>query len=280
MDIIQSIILGIVQGLTEFLPVSSSAHLNIFPWLFNWGEMGDSFDLALHIGTLIALIVFFFKDWITLIKAGYNQAIKKEKSTEGRIFWCIVISTIVAGIASLVLDKISEKIIEVIAGAVSMQPLQIEMIFIAIALIVMGVVLYIVDKKSKSNKEFKDITFKQSLLIAASQAIAAAFPGVSRSGITMTVARAQGIDRESSAKFSFLLSAPIIAAAALVKITHFSFDLSLLFGILTSFAVGFFVIKFLLNYLKKGSYKVFAIYRIILGVIVITLWIFKLIFHF
>ena len=250
MNIIQGIILGIVQGLTEFLPISSSAHLNIFPWLFNWGEMGDSFDLALHVGTLIALVVFFFKDWITLIKAGYNQAIKKEKTTEGRIFWCIVISTIIAGAASLVLDKVSEKIIEVIAGAFAVPTLQIEMIFIAVALIVMGIVLYIVDKKSKSDKEYKDITFKQSLLIACSQAIAAAFPGVSRSGITMTVARAQGIDRESSAKFSFLLSAPIIAAAALVKITHFSFDLSLIFGILASFAVGFFVIKFLLNFLK------------------------------
>ncbi|MBP3256342.1 MAG: undecaprenyl-diphosphate phosphatase [Clostridia bacterium] len=282
MNIIQGIILGIVQGLTEFLPVSSSAHLNIFPWIFNWGEMGDSFDLALHVGTLIALIVFFFKDWINLFKAGYKQAIKKEKTTEGRIFWCIVISTIVAGIASLVLDKISEKIIEFIANMCGLgeNTLPVEMPIIAIALIVMGIVLYIVDKKSKSDKKYSDITFKQSVLIAASQALAAAFPGVSRSGITMTVARAQGIDRESSARFSFLLSAPIIAAAALVKITHFTFDLSLLVGILASFIVGFFVIKFLLNYLKKGSYKVFAIYRIVLGVIVIALWILKLIFHF
>ena len=280
MNIIQAIILGIVQGLTEFLPVSSSAHLNIFPWVFNWGEMGDSFDLALHVGTLIALIVFFFKDWISLFKAGYKQAIKKEKTTEGRLFWCIVFSTLIAGVVSLVLDKVSEKLIELVAGSVSMQPIQIEMILIAIALIVMGIVLYIVDKKSKSDKEYKDITFKQSLLIAASQAIAAAFPGVSRSGITMTVARAQGIDRESSAKFSFLLSAPIIAAAALVKITHFTFDLPLLFGIITSFVVGFFVIKFLLNYLKKGSFKVFAIYRIVIGVIVIILWILKLVFSF
>ena len=280
MNIIQGIILGIVQGLTEFLPVSSSAHLNIFPWLFNWGEMGDSFDLALHVGTLIALIVFFFKDWISLFKAGYKQVVKKEKSTEGRIFWCIVISTVIAGAVSLVLDKISEKIIELLAGAFTVQPLQIEMVLIAIALIVMGIVLYIVDKKAKSNKEYKDITFKDSLLIACSQAIAAAFPGVSRSGITMTVARAQGIDRESSARFSFLLSAPIIAAAAIVKIPHFSFDLALIFGIIASFIVGFFVIKFLLNFLKKGSFKVFAIYRIVLGVVVIVFWILKLIFKF
>lgn len=271
MNIIQALILGIVQGLTEFLPVSSSAHLNIFPWLFGWGEMGESFDLALHIGTLLALIVFFFKDWIKLIKAGYNQAIKKEKTTEGKIFWYIVISTIIAGVASLILDKISEKAIETVAVKFATTTLHVEMVLIATALIVMGIILYIVDKKSKSDKKYKDITLKQSILIAASQAIAAAFPGVSRSGITMTVARAQGIDRGSAAKISFLLSAPIIAAAALVKITHFSFSIPLLIGILASFVVGLFVIKFLLNYLKKGSFKIFAIYRVVLGLFLIVM---------
>ena len=271
MNIFQALILGVIQGLTEFLPVSSSAHLNIFPWIFGWGDMGESFDLALHIGTLLALIVFFFKDWIGLIKAGYNQAVKKKKTTEGKLFWYIVVSTIIAGVASLILDKISEKAIEGIADKMALKPLQVEMFLIAIALIVMGIVLYIVDKKSKSNKGLKDISLKQSILIGASQAIAAAFPGVSRSGITMTVARAQGIDRKSSAKFSFLLSAPIIAAAALVKIKHFSFDFPLLVGILASFVVGLFVIKFLLNYLKKGSFRVFAIYRVAIGIIIALL---------
>ena len=271
MTIFQALILGIVQGLTEFLPVSSSAHLNIFPWLLGWGEMGKSFDLALHIGTLLALIVFFFKDWVKLIKAGYNQAVKKKKTTEGKIFWYIVISTIIAGVAALILDKVSEKVIEIIAEKLAMQTLHVEMFLIAIALIVMGIILYIVDKRAKSNKSYKDITLKQSILIAGSQAIAAAFPGVSRSGITMTVARAQGIDRKSSAKFSFLLSAPIIAAAALVKITHISFDLPLLIGILASFIVGMFVIKFLLDYLKKGNFKAFAIYRIIIGIFIIIM---------
>ena len=111
MNIMQSLILGIVQGLTELLPISSSAHLNLFPWLFNWGEMSPSFDVALHIGTLFAILVFFFKDWVQLIKGGYNQVAKKQKSTEGKIFWYIVIATIPAGILSLILDKISEKMI-------------------------------------------------------------------------------------------------------------------------------------------------------------------------
>lgn len=271
MNIIQATILGIVQGLTELLPVSSSAHLNLFPWLFNWGEMSASFDVALHIGTLLAILIYFFKDWISLIKGGYKQVVKKEKTLDGRIFWYIVIATIPAGILSLILDKISEKMIEAVANGFKMQIISVEMIFIAIALIVMGIVLYMVDKKSKSNIKYKDITLKQSVLISISQAFAAAFPGVSRSGITMTVGRKMGIDRESVAKYSFLLSTPIVAAAALYEMKHFVFDLSFFVGVLISFIVGLFVIKFLLNYLKKGSFKIFAIYRVILGIIILAI---------
>ena len=271
MNVAQAIILGIVQGLTELLPISSSAHLNLFPWLFKWEELPPSFDVALHIGTLLAILVFFYKDWVQLIVGGYNQVVKKQKSTNGRIFWQIVISTVFAGIACLVLDKISEKIIEGLAGAFNTKVITIEMFLIAIALIVMGIVLYIVDKKSKSNVKYEKINMKQSILISLSQALAAAFPGVSRSGITMTVSRKLGIDRESAAKYSFLLSAPIVAAAALYEMKHFVFDLSFVIGILVSFAVGMFVIKFLLNYLKKGSFRVFAIYRVILGIIIIII---------
>ena len=271
MTIIQAIILGIVQGLTELLPISSSAHLNLFPWLFNWGEMSPAFDVALHIGTLFAILVFFFKDWVNLIKGGYKQLVKKEKSTDGKIFWYIVISTIPAGILSLVLDKISENIIEKLAQTFNTAEINVEMVFIAIALIVMGIILYIVDKKSKSTIKYEKITLKQSILIAISQAIAAAFPGVSRSGITMTVGRKMEIERESVAKYSFLLSTPIVAAAALYEMKHFVFDLSFFVGVLTSFIVGMLVIKFLLNYLKKGSFKIFAIYRVVLGIIILAI---------
>ena len=272
MSIIQAIILGIVQGLTELLPISSSAHLNLFPWIFNWGELTESFDVALHIGTLLAILLFFYKDWILLIKGGYNQIIKKEKSTEGKIFWQIVIATFVAGILCVVLDKISEKIIEKLALSFNISQIGVEMFLIAIALIVMGIILYVVDKKSKSSIKYEQISLKQSILIAASQALAAAFPGVSRSGITMTIARAQGIERESAAKYSFLLSAPIVAAAALYEMKNFVFDLSFVIGILVSFIVGLFVIKFLLNYLKKGSFKIFAIYRVVIGIIILIIW--------
>ncbi|MCI9063354.1 MAG: undecaprenyl-diphosphate phosphatase [Clostridia bacterium] len=264
MTIIQSIILGIVQGLTEFLPVSSSAHLNLFPWVFNWQTMPDSFDVALHIGTLLAIVIFFFKDWINLIIGGYKQVVKKEKSTEGRIFWYLVIATIPAGILSLVLDKLSGKLFE--------NNLNLEMLAIAIALIVMGIVLYVVDKKAKSNTNYENMSLKQTVLIGISQALAAAFPGVSRSGITMTVARSLGVDRESAAKFSFLLATPITFAAAIFDLDAFVFDASFFAGVISSFIVGIFIIKFLLDYLKKGSFKVFAIYRVIIGIIVIGLF--------
>lgn len=258
LTIVRAGILGIVQGLTELLPVSSSAHLNLIPMIFNW-RMPESFDVALHLGTLLAITLFFFKDWINLIKGGYKQVVKKEKSNDGKIFWYIVIATIPAGILSLVLDKFSSFICEKFG---------IEMLLIAISLIVMGIILYIVDKRSDSKTNYENITFKQSILIALSQAIAAAFPGVSRSGITMTVARALKIDRESAAKYSFLLSTPIIAAAVLVSIKDFEFTIAFLVGVLLSFIVGILVIKFLLEYLKKGSFKIFAIYRIILGLII------------
>ncbi len=304
-EIIQSIILGLIQGLTEFLPVSSSAHLNLFPWIFNWNEISESFDVALHLGTLFAICIFFFKDWICLIKSGFvlakdtiinkrnthitretqnnkrlensktikNRDINKKESIDattvlnGKIFWYIVIATIPAGILSLVLDKLSDIIVN--------NNLNLEMGLIAAALIVMGVLLYFIDKKSESKTTYENITLKQSVLVGASQAIAAAFPGVSRSGITMTVARALNIDRESAAKFSFLMATPIVAAAVLVNITSFTLSWSFFIGILASFISGLLVIKFLMEYLKKGSYKIFAIYRILLGLLVFGIILFR-----
>jgi len=260
MEIYQSIILGIVQGLTEFLPISSSAHLNVFPWIFNWPTLSDGMDVALHIGTLLALVIFFFKDWVNLVKAGYKKAVKKEDSTEGKMFWYLVAATIPAGILSIVLDKISSKIIG--------ENINVKMAVIADSLIIMGIILYIVDKKAKSKTDYEHITLKQSILIGISQAIAAAFPGVSRSGIT--------IDRESAAKFSFMLAMPITLAAVVFDLNKFKFDLSLILGILASFIVGIIVIKFLLNYLKKGSFKVFAIYRIVIGILIIGLLVFRM----
>lgn len=264
MTIIQAIILGAVQGLTEFLPVSSSGHLNLFPWILGWNQMPESFDVALHIGTLLAIVVYFFKDWLNLFKGAYKQTIKKKPNLDGKIFWYIVIATIPAGILSFVLDKIVKKIIG--------DNLNLEMLLIAIALIVMGILLYIIDERSKTTTKYENISFKQSFWIGISQAIAAAFPGTSRSGITVTTARYLGLDRESAAKFSFLLATPITFAAVIFDLGVFTFDAAFFVGILVSFLVGIFVIKFLLEYLKKGSFKIFAIYRVIIGILVIVIY--------
>ncbi len=216
MEILHSLILGVVQGLTELLPVSSSAHLNLFPWVFGWSDISESFDVALHIGTLLAIIIFFYKDWVQLIKGGYNQVVKKKKSTEGKIFWYIVIATIPTGIACLVLDKLSGKLIEILSGVFKTSQINTQMFIIAIALIVMGIILYVVDKNSKSKIKYKDITFKQSLLISLSQAIAAAFPGVSRSGITMTVGRKNGGRKRICCKiFIFVINSNCCSSSTL-----------------------------------------------------------------
>lgn len=261
MTIIQAAILGIVQGLTELLPISSSAHLALIPWIFNW-NIPESFDVALHFGTLLAIVIFFFKDWLGLIKGGYNQVVKKEKTTEGRMFWYLVIATIPGGIIGFILDKVAGE-------SLTHMPL-----LIATALIVMGIILYIVDRKAPNKTEYKDMTFKQTFLIGLSQALAF-IPGVSRSGVTMTTGRALGVSRESAAKYTFLLSTPIVFAATIFKLSDFVFNIPFFVGVIASFIVGILVIKFLLNYLKKGSFKVFAIYRVIIGIIVIGIYFIK-----
>lgn len=263
MTIIQAIILGIIQGLTELLPISSSAHLTIIPWIFKWTENiefirdFEGFDVALHFGTLLAIGLFFFKDWIELIKGGFNLAVKKQKTTEGRMFWYIVLATIPGGIIGFILDKFLEDALT--------KPL-----IIAIALIVMGIILYIVDKNSKSEVEYKNMTLKQTFIIGLSQALAF-IPGVSRSGVTMTVGRFMGVKRESAAKYSFMLSAPIVLAATVFKFKDFVFGIPFFVGVFVSFIIGIFVIKFLLEYLRKGSFKIFAMYRIAVGLIIIAL---------
>lgn len=267
MSVIQAIILGVIQGLTELLPISSSGHLSIIPWILGWTDSQafindfNGFDVALHFGTLLAICIFFFRDWISLIKGGYKYAVKKEKTVEGRMFWYLVLATIPGGIVGFILDHFFEDVLS-------------KPIIIALALIIMGIILYIVDKKSKSKVNFEEMTLKQTFLIGVSQALAF-IPGVSRSGITVTTARAMGIKREAAAKYSFLLSTPIVLAATIVKLKDFVFNIQFVIGVLTSFIVGILVIKFLMKYIQKGSYKVFAIYRVIFGLFIILVAIIK-----
>lgn len=176
------------------------------------------------------------------------------------MFWYLVAATIPGGAIGFLLDHF-------VGDKLGKMPL-----VIATALIVMGIILYIVDKKSPAKTDYKHMTFKQTFLIGCSQALAF-IPGVSRSGITMTTGRLMGVDRESTAKYTFLLSTPIVLGATLYKFKDFVFGLPFFVGVLASFVVGVFVIKFLMEYLKKGSFKVFAIYRVILGIAIIALYI-------
>jgi undecaprenyl-diphosphatase len=256
MEWFEAVLLGLIQGLTELLPISSSAHLTVLPWLM-WGiEDIGAFDVALHAGTLLAIGIFFFKDWINLLKGAYKLTFKKEKNRDGTMFWYLVLATIPGGIIGFVLDKYCEELLT-------------KPIIIAIALIVMGIILYLVDKYKKSETDYENLSLKQTFIIGVSQALAF-IPGVSRSGITMTTARSMGIKREAAAKYSFMLSAPIVLAATLLKIAEFEFTLSFFVGVFTSFIVGLFVIKFLMSYLQKGSFKAFAIYRVIFGIIILA----------
>ena len=150
-NVLHAIILGIVQGLTELLPISSSAHLYAIPELFNWGAIGD-FDVALHAGTLLAIGIFFFKDWLQLIVGGYNKVVKKKDSFEGKMFWYIVLATIPGGIIGFILDKYCEDLLT--------NPL-----VIGLALIIMGIVLYIVDKKAKNDVDYEKMNLKQTFII-------------------------------------------------------------------------------------------------------------------
>lgn len=260
MEIYQALILGIVQGLTELLPISSSAHLTIIPWIFNW-SIPSAFDVALHFGTLLAIVIYFFNDWVELIKGGIKYAVKKEKTTQGRMFWYIVLATIPGGTVGFILDHFfSEKL---------NRP-----IIIALALMIMGIVLYIVDKNSKNKIKYEQMTLKQTFLIGVSQALAF-IPGVSRSGITITTARLFGINREAAAKYSFMLSGPIVLAATIFKVKDFSLNAPFIVGVIASFITGLFVIKFLLQYIQKRSFKVFAIYRVVFALLIIFICIIK-----
>lgn len=262
-----AIILGIVQGLGEFLPISSSAHLIIVRWFFGWDTIIEqagrnidiALDVALHVGTLVAVLIYFYQDWRELIVNGITKGLK---TREGKIFWYLVVATIPGGVAGLLFESVIDKFIR-------SQPL-----IIAGGLAIMGIILYYVDKYSAQRIDYENVTFKQSLFIGVSQALAL-IPGVSRSGITMTTGRLLGFSREASAKFSFLLATPIIAGAALKHtpdIIHNVANPLFLAGTITSAIIGLLCISLLLKYLQRNNFAIFAVYRIMLAAIIIVVY--------
>jgi len=269
--VLHVIILGIIQGIAEFLPISSSAHLIIFRDLFGIGaniseNITMAFDIALHLGTLLAIIVFFFKDFLNMAIKGFS---KGPKDKDGKLMWMVIVATIPAAIAGILFEDVIENLI------------RSNYIIIALALIVMGILIYLADKHFKQTKDVKKMTYKDALLIGCSQ-VFALIPGFSRSGTTIATARTRGMTREESAKFSFYLSAPVVLGAVVLTllksetITIISANLSIfIIGILVSFIVGLLCISFLLKYLRKNDFKLFMWYRVALGIIVILMALFK-----
>jgi len=262
MSIIQSIILGAIQGLGEFLPISSTAHLVLLPYFTGWADPGLSFDIALHIGTLIAVLAFFWKDWLNIFTSAINT-VKKEgiSGFKKEILFYLIVGTIPGVLFGLLFEKKAETVFR--------SPL-----VIAIALIIAGAILYWADKKYKGNKELKDVSLKDSIIIGLCQAIAI-IPGVSRSGITITAGLFNNFNRTEAARFSFLLSTPIIMGSAVLKMPELlsaGINSNLIAGILASAIFGYAAIKYLLKFLGKFGYGIFFWYRLGLGIVIILFY--------
>ena len=272
MPLYQAIILAIVQGLTEFLPVSSTAHLTIIPKLLGWTDQGLGFDIALHAGTLIAVVVFFFKDWVAIIGNGLGIKVPPARPDEDnpRLLWYLVAGSIPVGIAGLLLKKYAEG------------PWR-NLYVIGAMLIVVGLVMAAADYFGQNRKSLDQMSWADALAIGVAQALAVV-PGTSRSGITISAGRFRHINREVSARFSFLLSTPAIAAAALQdarELVHSGgvpadMRLPYLVGVLVSAVVGMAVIAFFLRYLRNHTFSLFVWYRVIFGIILLALAFFRL----
>jgi len=272
MDILaQALIMGIVQGLTEFLPISSSGHLIIVPFLFGWTDpfiTSLAFSVMLHIGTLAALLVYFRKDWIRLVPAGF--ATVRDRSFRGdpdrRLAWLLVAATIPAAIAGFLLNDLIETAFREIG-------------LVAVTLVGGALILWLADRWGARTKGIEDVTFPIAIGIGAAQALALV-PGISRSGISISAARFAGLDREAAARFSFLMATPITAGAAIFEIRKLASgdagaDVSvgaLVVGMLAAFAAGMIAIGFLLRYLRTRSLNIFVAYRLVLAAVVIVVW--------
>jgi undecaprenyl-diphosphatase len=270
MPLYQAIILAIVQGLTEFLPVSSTAHLAILPQLLHWQDPGLAFDIALHVGTLAAIFIFFFRDWVKILLTGIGIPFEREPNNENSraLLYYLIIGTIPVGLAGMIFKKQAEG------------PWR-NLIVMGVMLIVVGVLMYLGDKLGREKRGLGQISWADALWIGMSQALAVV-PGTSRSGITITTGRFRSLSREAAARFSFLLSTPAIAAAALKDFLDLrkeggippGMGVPYAVGIVVSAIVGIVVIAFFLKFLKRNTLALFVWYRIVFGIIIIALAVF------
>jgi undecaprenyl-diphosphatase len=264
--IFEAIFLGILQGLTEFLPISSSGHLILAEWATGWqGELMNNlaFDVALHTGTLFAVLWYFRRDWLQFGAAVVKVVGGNAPPHEARLVWYIALATVPAVVVGLRYEHVVEKVFR--------HPL-----LVAGALIAGSLIMWLADRYSSRKRPLASMTLGHALLVGAAQAVALV-PGVSRSGITISAALAAGYRREDAARFSFLLSTPIIGGAALFKMRDFAFQghaaWGCILGTLCSAVVGYMAIRFLIRYLERHSLNIFVWYRLALAGAVVLLWV-------
>jgi len=269
--ILQALVMGIVQGLTEFLPVSSSGHLIIVPWLFGWDDAfinSLAFSVMLHLGTLVALLIYFRHDWLRLIPAGL--AAIRDRSLKGdpdrKLAWLLVAATIPAAIVGALFSDVFETQVREIG-------------LVAVTLVIGGVILWVADHVGRQTKTVDDVTLPLAVGIGAAQTIAL-IPGISRSGISISAGRFAGLDRESAARFAFLMATPITAGAIVFEARKLltgeagvAVEVApLIVGLVASLVSGVIAIRFMLRYLRTRSLDVFVLYRFILAAVVLIVW--------
>ena len=258
-------LMGLLQGIAEFLPISSSAHLILLPWLFAWEDPllhSLTFDVALHVGTLAAIVAYFWSDWMTWLRA-LPHLFKRQQTPAVMMVWGVILGTIPAAVLGLLFQDVIETSLR--------HPMQI-----AVVLAVMGVVIAIVDIRSSAQRSLAQLTYRDAVWIGVAQSLAL-IPGVSRSGATMSAGRLLGFDRVAVARFSFLLSMPITLAAVIGKAPDLlairgGDVLTTLIGVLTAAVTGVLVIDLMLQWIRQLGFVWFAYYRIVLACVVVAVW--------
>lgn len=275
MEIIQTVVLGAIQGLTEFIPISSSAHLVIIRWVFGWDTQDLVLDVSLHLGTLFALLAYFWREWyeigrqyISMTRIGRRLGLATPSDgTQAMLLWPLVFACIPGAVAGVLLEDA--------AANAFRSP-----VLIATTLIGMGLLLFVADRIGKNARTMESVRARDWIVIGLAQALAI-IPGVSRSGITITAGLFCGLRRDASARFSFLLGAPIIFGAAVYELRHlFRREIGaqdiipLILGVTTATAVGYVCIGFLMRYLKEHRPDIFVLYRVLVGLILIAAYFF------
>jgi undecaprenyl-diphosphatase len=258
--IFQAIVLGILQGATEFIPVSSSAHLMLVPWLLEWNNPPSlGFDVILHLGTLAAVLIYFWKEWLAMAQSAIRWLVKRDSSDPNlKLLGLLVVGTIPAAVIGGLFEKLFEEIFQ--------QP-----VIAAALLFVTAGLLFIGERLGKQDRTLESASWLDGLIIGAAQAVAI-FPGISRSGATITAGRLRGLSRDTAARFSFLLAAPIILGTGIVHLIDLaqtgvssSEILLLVAGFASALVTGYLVIHWLLGFLRARSTTIFSIYCVLAG---------------